>query len=364
MNVAKCSLIWLKAFTGRSLFLRIVVFNAIAALFGFLFPVAFSIHVITVGTILTTLFGAIEIFATWRKETTYRQLLALPISRFTLATSLLLVVAFIGVIEIACPIVLFLGMSGHLDVLLVFYLLALSLEISFITIGLFGSLLQRISSSLAIVLALIASILSFTHWYVLIILIPFACASFFLSNMPRYGVRLRAGFRMPGVFLREIYSNRTFLINYLALTIFAAIFAYTSASAGIDLPIFLAILGISSPYVTILSRNQDSIKILKLLPRTGLFYTNYTFQFILLYILSAVPSLAVYLTIRSGTYISLLITTGSIAVLCAVTMCILEKYFPIKNAKTERDILKHPRKYFPALLAFLAISVFSMLMPY
>ncbi|VEI18373.1 Uncharacterised protein [Actinomyces viscosus] len=92
----------------------------------------------------------------------------------------------------------------------------------------------------------------------------------------------------------------------------------------------------------------------KCCPRTWLSYWRFGFQLAVCHTICII-----IVTLAPGwsttTLLNLAVTMVA-AIAAAATAAIMEMFWPHTNWKSEREVLRHPRKYVPGITAFIAAS--------
>ena len=153
------------------------------------------------------------------------------------------------------------------------------------------------------------------------------------------------GWAGGSVVLREISASRMVQINTLGLTLMAAVFAYYLARSGAILPLSLALGMVNSPLTTIVSRDADAQRMLRQMPSTAGYFRAYAFGLAGVFLVAGIPQLVVYGIWRPAGLLPSTLMLLALAVTCAILSAYLEYRYPLRGWKTERDVLRHPRKY-------------------
>ena len=163
--------------------------------------------------------------------------------------------------------------------------------------------------------------------------------------------------------LGELATVRTTQVNTLMMLAVALVFTYTMASRGLIIPMTMAFVVVNTPLNAYFSRYLSTRTVVLAAPGSRRVFAAYARDLTLLYMASncLVGALIVWL----GGDIAETVVAGVLAAIAgATTAALLEIYWPLTSWKSERDVMRHPRKYLPpaaALLAILAVHAVGSL---
>ena len=162
--------------------------------------------------------------------------------------------------------------------------------------------------------------------------------------------------------LGELATVRTTQVNTLAALVIAMLFTYTMAGRGLTIPLPMAFVVVNTPLNAYFSRYLSTRAVVLAAPGSRRVMAAYARDLTLLYMTSncLVGALIVWL----GGGIAETVAAGAVASLAgATTAVLLEVYLPLTSWKSERDVMRHPRKYLPPAAALLTVTLVHVLAP-
>ncbi|WP_231381999.1 hypothetical protein [Actinomyces johnsonii] len=162
--------------------------------------------------------------------------------------------------------------------------------------------------------------------------------------------------------LGELATVRTTQVNTLAGLVIAALFTYTMAGRGLTIPLPMAFVVVNTPLNAYFSRYLSTRTVVLAAPGSRRVFAAYARDLTLLYMTSncLVGALIVWL---GGGLVEAVAAGIAASVAGATTAVLLEVYRPLTSWKSERDVMRHPRKYLPPAAALLAVTLVHMLAP-
>lgn len=162
--------------------------------------------------------------------------------------------------------------------------------------------------------------------------------------------------------LGELATVRTTQVNTLIMLVVALVFTYVMAGRGLSIPMTMAFVVVNTPLNAYFSRYLSTRAVVMAAPGSRRVFTAHARDLTLLYLISncLVGALVVWL----GGGLAEAVAAGLAASLAgASTAVLLEVYWPLTGWKSERDVMRHPRKYLPPAAALLAVIVVHALVP-
>ena len=362
-------------FVGRQSVLGAVILCALAAWFGALTDLRVNPRVAVTGLVLAAVGLTATIASAWIGSGRWDDLARFPLRRDELARATYLVADAVVLLEAVVPIVLFVllaggegsGRSPGVGT-------TATAAVEMIVVGLGAG---------ALGLALWAGERSGLRWVaggalavgtLLWRLAPAASALLFAAcalAVTTYSRDLRARRRQVGtvgggrhsLVLGELATVRTTQVNTLMMLAVALVFTYTMTGRGLTIPLLMAFVVVNTPLNAYFSRYLSTRTVVLAAPGSRRVLVAYARDLTLLYMASncLVGALIVWL----GGGIAETVAAGVLASLAgATTAVLLEVYRPLTSWKSERDVMRHPRKYLPpaaALLVVLAVRAVGSL---
>ena len=162
--------------------------------------------------------------------------------------------------------------------------------------------------------------------------------------------------------LGELATVRTTQVNALAGLVIAVLFTYTMTGRGLTIPLSMAFVVVNTPLNAYFSRYLSTRTVVLAAPGSRRVFAAYARDLTLLYMTSncLVGALIVWL---GGGLVEAVAAGIAASVAGATTAVLLEVYRPLTSWKSERDVMRHPRKYLPPAAALLAVTLVHMLAP-
>ena len=362
-------------FVGRQSVLSAVILCALAVWFGASTDLRVNPHVAVTWLVLAAVGLTATIASTWIGSGRWDDLARFPLRRDELARATYLVADAVVLLEAVAPIVLFVlltggGGSGRSPGMGI----TATTAVEMIVVGLGAE---------ALGLALWAGERAGLRWVaggalavgtLLWWLSPAASALLFAAcalAVTACSRDLRARRRQVGtvrggrrsLVLGELATVRTTQVNTVMMLAVALVFTYTMAGRGLTIPLPMAFVVVNTPLNAYFSRYLSTRTVVLAAPGSRRVLVAYARDLTLLYTASncVVGALIVWL----GGGIAETVAAGVLVALAgATTAVLLEVYRPLTSWKSERDVMRHPRKYLPlaaALLAVLAVRAVGSL---
>ena len=362
-------------FVGRQSALGAVILCALAAWFGASTDLRVNPRVAVTGLVLAAVGLTATIASTWIGSGRWDDLARFPLRRDELARATYLVVDAVVLLEAVAPIVLFVlltggGGSGRSPGMGMTATTAVEMIVVGLGAGALGLILwageraglRWVAGGALTVGTLLwwlspaASALLFAACSLAVT----ACSRDLRSRRRQVGT-VRGGRR--SLVLGELATVRTTQVNTLMMLAVALVFTYTMAGRGLTIPLPMAFVVVNTPLNAYFSRYLSTRTVVLAAPGSRRVLVAYARDLTLLYMASncLVGALIIWL----GGGIAGTVAAGVLAALAgATTAVLLEVYRPLTSWKSERDVMRHPRKYLPlatALLAVLAVRAVGSL---
>ena len=361
-------------FVGRQSVLGAVILCALVAWFGASTDLRVNPRVAVTGLVLAAVGLTATIASTWIGSGRWDDLARFPLRRDELARATYLVADAVVLLEAVVPIVLFVLLTGGGGSGRSPGVGTTAAAAEMIVVGLGAG---------ALGLALWAGERSGLRWVaggalavgtLLWWLAPAASALLFAAcalAVTTYSRDLRARRRQVGtvgggrhsLVLGELATVRTTQVNTLMMLAVALVVTYTMAGRGLTIPLPMAFVVVNTPLNAYFSRYLSTRTVVLAAPGSRRVLVAYARDLTLLYMASncLVGALIIWL----GGGIAETVAAGVLASLAgATTAVLLEVYRPLTSWKSERDVMRHPRKYLPlaaALLVVLAVRAVGSL---
>ena len=361
-------------FVGRQSVLGAVILCALAAWFGALTDLRVNPRVAVTGLVLAAVGLTATIASTWIGSGRWDDLARFPIRRDELARATYLVADAVVLLEAVVPIVLFVlltggGGSGRSPGVGTTATAAVEMIVVGLGAGALGLILwageraglRWVAGGALTVGTLLwwlspaASALLFAACSLAVT----ACSRDLRSRRRQVGT-VRGGRR--SLVLGELATVRTTQVNTLMMLAVALVVTYTMAGRGLTIPLPMAFVVVNTPLNAYCSRYLSTRTVVLAAPGSRRVLVAYARDLTLLYTASncVVGALIVWL----GGGIAGTVAAGVLAALAgATTAVLLEVYWPLTSWKSERDVMRHPRKYLPPAAALLAVMVVHALAP-
>ncbi|MGP1482624.1 hypothetical protein [Actinomyces naeslundii] len=359
---------------GRQSVLSAVILCALAAWFGASTDLRVNPRVAVAGLVLAAVGLTATIASAWIGSGRWDDLARFPLRRDELARATYLVADAVVLLEAVVPIVLFVLLTGGGGSGRSPGVGTTAAAAEMIVVGLGAG---------ALGLALWAGERSGLRWVaggalavgtLLWWLAPAASALLFAAcalAVTTYSRDLRARRRQVGtvgggrhsLVLGELATVRTTQVNTLMMLAVALVCTYTMTGRGLTIPLPMAFVVVNTPLNAYFSRYLSTRTVVLAAPGSRRVLVAYARDLTLLYMASncLVGALIIWL----GGGIAETVAAGVLASLAgATTAVLLEVYRPLTSWKSERDVMRHPRKYLPlaaALLVVLAVRAVGSL---
>ena len=353
-------------FVGRQSVLGAVILCALAAWFGALTDLRVNPRVAVTGLVLAAVGLTATIASAWIGSGRWDDLARFPIRRDELARATYLVADAVVLLEAVVPIVLFVlltggGGSGRSPGVGTTATAAVEMIVVGLGAGALGLILwageraglRWVAGGALTVGTLLwwlspaASALLFAACSLAVT----ACSRDLRSRRRQVGT-VRGGRR--SLVLGELATVRTTQVNTLMMLAVALVVTYTMAGRGLTIPLPMAFVVVNTPLNAYFSRYLSTRTVVLAAPGSRRVLVAYARDLTLLYTASncVVGALIVWL----GGGIAETVAAGVLVALAgATTAVLLEVYWPLTSWKSERDVMRHPRKYLPPAVALFAV---------
>lgn len=360
-------------FVGRQTVLSAVILCALAAWFGTSTDLRVNPHIAVAGLVLAPVGLSATIASTWIGSGRWDDLARFPLRRDELARTTCLVAGAVILLEAVVPITLFItladggrgGPSSEVGI-------AATTAVEMVVVGLGASSLgltlwagERIGLRWAAGGALAVGTLL---WW----LAPAASALLFAVCVVAMlgctdGLRVRRTQvgtvrSRRSLVLGELATVRTTQVNTLMMLVVGLVLTYTMARRGLTIPLPMAFVVVNTPLNAYFSRYLSTRTVVMAAPGSRRVLVAYARDLTLLYMTSncLVGALIVWL---GGGLVEVVAAGVVVSLAGASTAVLLEIYWPLTGWKSERDVMRHPRKYLPPAVALLAVMVVHALAP-
>ena len=361
-------------FVGRQSVLGAVILCALAAWFGALTDLRVNPRVAVTGLVLAAVGLTATIASAWIGSGRWDDLARFPIRRDELARATYLVADAVVLLEAVVPIVLFVlltggGGSGRSPGVGTTATAAVEMIVVGLGAGALGLILwageraglRWVAGGALTVGTLLwwlspaASALLFAACSLAVT----ACSRDLRSRRRQVGT-VRGGRR--SLVLGELATVRTTQVNTLMMLAVALVVTYTMAGRGLTIPLPMAFVVVNTPLNAYFSRYLSTRTVVLAAPGSRRVLVAYARDLTLLYMASncLVGALIVWL---GGGFVETVVAGVVASLAGAVTAVLLEIYWPLTGWKSERDVMRHPRKYLPPAAALLAVMVVHVLAP-
>ena len=353
-------------FVGRQSVLGAVILCALAAWFGALTDLRVNPRVAVTGLVLAAVGLTATIASAWIGSGRWDDLARFPIRRDELARATYLVADAVVLLEAVVPIVLFVlltggGGSGRSPGVGTTATAAVEMIVVGLGAGALGLILwageraglRWVAGGALTVGTLLwwlspaASALLFAACSLAVT----ACSRDLRSRRRQVGT-VRGGRR--SLVLGELATVRTTQVNTLMMLAVALVVTHTMAGRGLTIPLPMAFVVVNTPLNAYFSRYLSTRTVVLAAPGSRRVLVAYARDLTLLYTASncVVGALIVWL----GGGIAGTVAAGVLVALAgATTAVLLEVYWPLTSWKSERDVMRHPRKYLPPAVALFAV---------
>ena len=361
-------------FVGRQSALGAVLLCALAAWFGASTDLRVNPRVAVTGLVLPAVGLTATIASTWIGSGRWDDLARFPLRRDELARATYLVVAAVVLLEAVAPIVLFVlltggGGSGRSPGVGTTATTAVEMIVVGLAAGALGLTLWAGEwSGLRWVAGGALAVGTLLWW-----LTPAASALLFVAcslAVTTCSRDLRARRRQVGtvrsgrhsLVLGELATVRTTQVNTLVMLVVGLLFTYTMARRGLTVSLPMALVVTNTPLNAYFSRYPSTRAVVLAAPGSRWVFMAYARDLTLLYMASNCLVGALIVWLGGGTAEA--VAAGVLASLAGATAAVLlEAYRPLTSWKSERDVMRHPRKYLPPAVALLAVVAVHALAP-
>ena len=361
-------------FMGRQTVLVAVILCALAVWFGASTDLRVNPRVAVTGLVLAAVGLTSTIASTWIGSGRWDDLARFPLRRDELARATCLVANAVVMLEAVVPIVLFVllaggGGSGRSPGMGMTATTAVEMVVVGLAAGALGLTLWAGEwSGLRWVAGGALAVGTLLWW-----LAPAASALLFAAcslAVTTCSRDLRARRRQVGtvrggrhsLVLGELATVRTTQVNTLVMLVVGLLFTYTMARRGLTVSLPMALVVTNTPLNAYFSRYLSTRTVVMAAPGSRRVLVAYARDLTLLYMTSncLVGALIVWL---GGGLVEVVAAGVVVSLAGASTAVLLEIYWPLTGWKSERDVMRHPRKYLPPAVALLAVMVVHALAP-
>ena len=361
-------------FVGRQTVLVAVILCALAVWFGASTDLRVNPRVAVTGLVLAAVGLTSTIASTWIGSGRWDDLARFPLRRDELARATCLVANAVVMLEAVVPIVLFVllaggGGSGRSPGMGMTATTAVEMVVVGLGAGALGLILWAGERAGLRWVAGGALAVGTLLWW----LAPAASALLFAAcslAVTTCSRDLRARRRQVGtvrsgrhsLVLGELATVRTTQVNTLMMLAVALVFTFTMAGRGLTIPLPMAFVVVNTPLNAYFSRYLSTRTVVLAAPGSRRVLVAYARDLTLLYTASnfLVGALIVWL---GGGLVEAVAAGVVVSLAGASTAVLLEVYRPLTSWKSERDVMRHPRKYLPPAVALLAVMAVHVLAP-
>ena len=361
-------------FVGRQSVLGAVILCALAAWFGASTDLRVNPRVAVTGLVLAAVGLTATIASTWIGSGRWDDLARFPLRRDELARATYLVANAVVMLEVVVPIVLFVllaggGGSGRSPGMGITATMAVEMVVVGLGAGALGLILWVGERACLRWTAAGALVVGTLLWWLAPAASALLCEACALTAMARsrhlQARRTQVGTVRGGRYslvLGELATVRTTQVNTLMMLAVALVFTYTMASRGLIIPMTMAFVVVNTPLNAYFSRYLSTRTVVMAAPGSRRVMAAYARGLALLYMASncLVGALIVWL---GGGFVETVVAGVVASLAGAVTAVLLEIYWPLTGWKSERDVMRHPRKYLPPAAALLAVMAVHVLAP-
>ena len=361
-------------FVGRQTVLSAAILCALAAWFGASTDLRVNPRVAVTGMVLAAVGLTATIASTWIGSGRWDDLARFPLRRDELARATYLVADAVVLLEAVAPIVLFVlltggGGSGRSPGMGITATTAVEMIVVGLGAGALGLALWAgeraglrwvAGGALAVgTLLWWLSPAASTLLFAACALAVTACSRDLRARRRQVGT-VRGGRR--SLVLGELATVRTTQVNTLVMLVVGLLFTYTMARRGLTVSLPMALVVTNTPLNAYFSRYPSTRAVVLAAPGSRWVFVAYARDLTLLYMMS--NCLMGVLIVWLGGGLVEVVAAGVAASLAgATTAVLLEVYRPLTGWKSERDVMRHPRKYLPTAAALLAVMVVHALAP-
>ena len=359
-------------FVGRQTVLSAAILCALAAWFGASTDLRVNPRVAVTGMVLAAVGLTSTIASTWIGSGRWDDLARFPLRRDELARATCLVANAVVMLEAVVPIVLFVllaggGGSGRSPGMGITATTAVEMVVVGLGAGALGLILWAGERACLRWTAAGALVVGTLLWWLAPAASALLCEACALTAMAR-SRDLQARHTQVGtvrggrrsLVLGELATVRTTQVNALVMLVVGLLFTYTMARRGLTVSLPMAFGVVNTPLNAYFSRYLSTRTVVLAAPGSRRVFAAYARDLALLYMVfnCLVGALIVWL----GGSVAETVAAGALASLAgSTTAVLLEVYRPLTDWKSERDVMRHPRKYLPPAAALLAVLVVHVL---
>ena len=360
-------------FVGRQTVLSAAILCALATWFGVSTDLRVNPRIAVTGLVLAAVGLTATIASTWIGSGRWDDLARFPLRRDELARATSLVADAVILLEAVVPITLFIlladsgrgGPSSQAGTVT-------TTAVEMVVVGLGASSLgltlwagERVGLRWAAGGALVVGTLLW--WFApaasallfaVCVVATLGCTDGLRARRTQVGtVRSRRS-----LVLGELATVRTTQVNTLIMLVVALVVTYVMAGRGLSIPMTMAFVVVNTPLNAYFSRYLSTRAVVMAAPGSRRVFVAYARDLTLLYLMSncLVGALVVWL---GGGLVEAVAAGVADSLAGASTAVLLENYWPLAGWKSERDVMRHPRKYLPPAVALLAVMVVHALTP-
>ena len=358
-------------FVGRQTVLVAVILCALAVWFGASTDLRVNPRVAVTGLVLAAVGLTSTIASTWIGSGRWDDLARFPLRRDELARATCLVANAVVMLEAVVPIVLLAGGggSGRSPGMGMTATTAVEMVVVGLGAGALGLILWAGERARLRWTAAGALVVGTLLWWLAPAASALLCEACALTAMARSGDlqarRTQVGTVRGGrrsLVLGELATVRTTQVNTLVMLVVGLLFTYTMARRGLTVSLPMALVVTNTPLNAYFSRYPSTRAVVLAAPGSRWVFVAYARDLTLLYMMS--NCLMGVLIVWLGGGLVEVVAAGVAASLAgATTAVLLEVYRPLTGWKSERDVMRHPRKYLPTAAALLAVMVVHALAP-
>ena len=361
-------------FVGRQTVLVAVILCALAVWFGASTDLRVNPRVAVTGLVLAAVGLTSTIASTWIGSGRWDDLARFPLRRDELARATCLVANAVVMLEAVVPIVLFVllaggGGSGRSPGMGITATTAVEMVVVGLGAGALGLILWAGERACLRWTAAGALVVGTLLWWLAPAASALLCEACALTAMARsrdlQARRTQVGTVRGGrrsLVLGELATVRTTQVNTLMMLAVALVFTYTMASRGLIIPMTMAFVVVNTPLNAYFSRYLSTRAVVMAAPGSRRVMAAYARGLALLYMASNCL-VGVFVVWLGGGFVETVVAGVVASLAGAVTAVLLEIYWPLTSWKSERDVMRHPRKYLPPAAALLAVMVVHALAP-
>ncbi|MDR0177416.1 hypothetical protein [Actinomyces oris] len=361
-------------FVGRQTVLVAVILCALAVWFRASTDLRVNPRVAVTGLVLAAVGLTSTIASTWIGSGRWDDLARFPLRRDELARATCLVANAVVMLEAVVPIVLFVLLAGGGGIgrspgMGMTATTAVEMVVVGLGAGALGLILWAGERARLRWTAAGALVVGTLLWWLAPAASALLCEACALTAMARSGDlqarRTQVGTVRGGrrsLVLGELATVRTTQVNTLVMLVVGLLFTYTMARRGLTVSLPMALVVTNTPLNAYFSRYPSTRAVVLAAPGSRWVFVAYARDLTLLYMMS--NCLMGVLIVWLGGGLVEVVAAGVAASLAgATTAVLLEVYRPLTGWKSERDVMRHPRKYLPTAAALLAVMVVHALAP-